>query len=437
MSSFLRVPVTAAPGPSGLATWVRFAANAINQAAAVTEAGIGDGDKGDITVSDDGETWEFDSSVVSAFARTILDDTTAIDVRSTIGAQADDATLTALAGLNATAGLVEQTGADTFTKRAIGAAAGTDILSRADGDGRYSLTSHNHTGVYQPLDTQLTDLAALSYTGNASKVVAVKADESGFELVSGGGGGGGTTTNALTMNNGGAGAASGSTFNGSSAVTISYNSIGAQPLDATLTALAAYNTNGLLAQTASDTFTGRTLTPGNSGTTISNGNGVSGNPTITSGVWALAGTGQTATGVYDFAVDGAKANIDFAGLGSFNELLVVARSLTDGTTGVRICRVSVDGGLSFYSSSGDYVGVGSDGADVASTGFSHSTNSTAARTLIVHIVNMKGTYKLADVHTSTSIKQLFVASASDINAVRIANSGGGNITGGTVMVLAR
>jgi len=39
------------------------------------------------------------------------------------------------------------------------------------------------------------------------------------------------TTNALTFNNGGAGAASGSTFNGSAAVTVSYNTIGAAPLD--------------------------------------------------------------------------------------------------------------------------------------------------------------------------------------------------------------
>lgn len=54
-----------------------------------------------------------------------------------VGAQPVDATLTALAALNATAGLVEQTGADAFTKRAIGVAAGTDILTRADGDGRY------------------------------------------------------------------------------------------------------------------------------------------------------------------------------------------------------------------------------------------------------------------------------------------------------------
>ena len=53
------------------------------------------------------------------------------------GTQPLDATLTALAGLDSTTGLVEQTGPDVFTKRAIGVAASADILSRADGDGRY------------------------------------------------------------------------------------------------------------------------------------------------------------------------------------------------------------------------------------------------------------------------------------------------------------
>ena len=50
------------------------------------------------------------------------------------------------------------------------------------GAGQFSEGNHDHAGVYQPIDTQLTALAALAYAGNALKVVRVNAGETDLEL---------------------------------------------------------------------------------------------------------------------------------------------------------------------------------------------------------------------------------------------------------------
>lgn len=153
--------------------------------------------------------------------------------------------------------------------------------------------------------------------------------------------------------------------------------------------------------------------------------------------WAAAGVGQTVVGVYDFAVDGAKAAIDFTGLDAYNELLIIARNLTCGTTGVRQLLASVNNGSSYYNTLGDYVTIDSNGVQANATAFGfHSTNSTSARSMIAHIANTKGAAKYAQFTTSLN-QILFVASSLDINAVRVSNSGGGNITGGQVYVFAR
>ncbi len=72
-----------------------------------------------------------------------------------------------------------------------------------------------------------------------------------------------------------------------------------QPLDATLTALAAYNTDGILVQTLADTFVGRSLTAPAAGITISNNDGVSGNPTfaLANDLSALEGLASTGIAV--------------------------------------------------------------------------------------------------------------------------------------------
>jgi hypothetical protein len=154
--------------------------------------------------------------------------------------------------------------------------------------------------------------------------------------------------------------------------------------------------------------------------------------------WVAAGTGQTATGVYDFAVDGAKANIDFVGLANYHQLLVIARGLTDGTSGVRQLLASVDNGSSFYTASGDYKNLTTAGVENNVTAFAfHNTATTAARSMVAHVLNTRGNEKICVLMNDPGGFNMFTASASDINAIRVNNSGGGNITAGTVRVFGR
>lgn len=145
--------------------------------------GISDGDKGDIVVSSSGSVWSLDSSVVTAAAKTVLDDATVGAMLTTLGGQPLDATLTSLAAYN-TNGLLTQTAADTFTGRTLtGPAAGITVSNGSGVAGNPTLALANDLAGVEGLASNglatrtATDTwTTRSVTGTANEITVTNGD---------------------------------------------------------------------------------------------------------------------------------------------------------------------------------------------------------------------------------------------------------------------
>lgn len=168
--------------------------------------------------------------------------------------------------------LIGANGNQVWSAGAVGSS--TVVVSAVDGFSRYGrMDLHSNGGIYlwnsllsgyepQRILPGQTTLTFTVYTGTGTSYDDVVIDASAKELQL-------PATWDVTVG-------------GVSIIGLTVADIGVtvQGYDATLNALAGYNTNGILCQTAADTFAGRTLTGTASRVSVSNGSGVSGNPTV-------------------------------------------------------------------------------------------------------------------------------------------------------------
>jgi hypothetical protein len=146
--------------------------------------------------------------------------------------------------------------------------------------------------------------------------------------------------------------------------------------------------------------------------------------------------GWTLIDLWDWSVSGDSATADFTDI-AYDEVRVIARAVTKGTTGTLSVRASVNNGSSYLSSSGSYIVIAADGQETNLTMVPiHVTNATAARSGTATLSGLRNSEKkIISAQNAGTLNT--IETTSTVNAIRVLPSGGGNLTGGTITLLGR
>ncbi len=256
-------------------------------------------------------------------------------INDTIGIsfQPADADLTAIAALTTTA----------YGRSLLTLANATALAAEVDS---FFLTPAEGNAAYQPLDSDLTAIAALTTTSYGRAFLAL-ADAAAAR----------TAIGAVIGTN-------------------------VQAWDADLDALAANSTNGLWARTGAGTGAARTITGTANEITLTNGNGVSGNPTASLPA-SLTFTGKTVTGGAFIGGTLDNANVGATTAASVRGTTITSTDTTDSSSTSTGAVVTSGGvGVAKAASFGSTIGVGGAAVAFAGINFSGTIGNTGGSSFV-------------------------------------------------------
>jgi hypothetical protein len=152
--------------------------------------------------------------------------------------------------------------------------------------------------------------------------------------------------------------------------------------------------------------------------------------------WSLAATWSWSTNT---------TSVPFTGLAGANDIMVIVRGMVHSVSGAARLQVSTDNGTTYFSTSGNYVGIVNDTGletnDNGPTFWNTATTSARSGSITIFGANATGGPRLMVVPNKTFSTQfsqeLFVGdNAHAINAIRVVPSSG-NFTAGSIYVFTR